>query len=128
LRGVLPRLGKVVSKIDALAPESTMVLRYPRLVLTPAGLNLSHLAPVETAASTVAHVLASRTVGRAEVQISGLPTCVVPGIWRAHLSPHAPDWALPAPCRACDLNQGCATLSPHYRAVVGTAGLRPVTE
>jgi len=124
LRGVLPRLRKVLEKVAILAPTGAVVLRYPNLVLTPDGLVTDPLVPVEVAAASVAHVLSSVAAGR--VQIEGLPTCVLPAALRPNIAVHSPDWRPPVPCRDCALAAGCATISPRYQAVAGTGALTPV--
>jgi predicted NodU family carbamoyl transferase/ferredoxin len=124
LRGVLPRLRKVLDKVATMAPESTLVLRYPDLVLTPDGMVTEPLVPMEAAAASVAQALAAVAVGR--VEIEGLSTCALPAVLHPHLATHAPAHAPATPCRGCALVAGCATPSPRYQAARGTGALTPV--
>lgn len=124
LRGVLPRLRKVIDKVTTLAPQSVLVLRYPDLVLTPNGLVTDPLVPVEAASASVAHALAAVSPG--QVVIEGLPSCALPTALHPLIGTHAPSHAPPVPCRGCALLAGCATPSPRYQSVRGTGALTPV--
>jgi predicted NodU family carbamoyl transferase/NAD-dependent dihydropyrimidine dehydrogenase PreA subunit len=124
LRGVLPRLHRILDKMNVLAPDGPVVLRYPHLRLTPEGLIHAPVVPVEAAVTTTTRALMAVTTLPTTLQIQGLPSCLFEPPWRdiaARSQP--PDWPRTAPCPGCGETTRCAALSPRYLSAVGSGEL-----
>lgn len=124
LRGVLPRLHRILDKMSALAPGSPVLLRYPNLRLTPHGLLHGPLMPVEAAVTATVRALESGVTLPNALQLQGLPSCLFPKAWGDLASAsRPPEWARTTPCPGCGETVGCAALSPRMLSAVGSSGL-----